>query len=357
MVRMRRFFLFVLSLALLVGLGAVHSGMQPVAADGTASVSCVGGSTGVDDCMITLNTTIAAGGSFTATVTDAGAMILGCNTIPIGGPCTNTATTATFSCPNACTSGSVYRDVVQLTQGSGMDQSFSVTGTTSGASATNSSTPSQSTSVYPVSSSATSPIITTGGLCATVEGGYVPCSTGGLLTLPSCTGIGFSVVCGNGLFGNLTGFSGGCLFQGATTIVNLCQNGFAASCNPLGQPSVLNLCSGGASIIPTTPTTTSTTQSNCFGINGLGQQVNLCAPTTTNCSFVNSLGQVVNNCFNNGCGTIVNSLGQVVNSCSNSGCTFFNNFGQVVNSCTPGFPNGGSLTNCVQTSPTLTVCS
>lgn len=118
---------------LFAGIG-LNTGPEHALADGVASVSCSGDTTGLDDCTITLNSAIGPGGSFTGTLSGADASIIECNSIPRGGTCSHTGTSVTFYCgatfqTSNCTAGAQFRDVVQVGGTSGDSQTFSPSAT------------------------------------------------------------------------------------------------------------------------------------------------------------------------------------------------------------------------------------
>lgn len=112
-------------------LGALRE-PRTASAQSVATVSCTGGSVGLNDCTITLQSAIPGGGSFTASLTNPAASFIGCNTLPPGGTCQFSTTGVTFACPmsSGCSAGSRYRDVVQLSAGSGASQTFSASNST-----------------------------------------------------------------------------------------------------------------------------------------------------------------------------------------------------------------------------------
>lgn len=114
---------------LLVGVALAGALREPrtASAQNVATVSCSGGSVGLNDCTITLQNAIPGGGSFTATLTNPAASSIGYGTLPPGETCHVSPTRVTFACPifGGCSAGSKYRDVVQLSAGSGASQSFS----------------------------------------------------------------------------------------------------------------------------------------------------------------------------------------------------------------------------------------
>ena len=127
----RRTWLLV-ALALLIGGSLTGKFVQPgvASAQVATEVSCQGGSVGLDDCWIVLNTAVPPGGSFTVSLTNPDATFVECNTIPQGGTCNVGTSAVTFACPQGCAVGSNYRDVVQLTGGSGTSQALSLSATT-----------------------------------------------------------------------------------------------------------------------------------------------------------------------------------------------------------------------------------
>lgn len=255
----RRSLLFTLALAALIGLLGAHVGARSASAEGIGTINCLGGSTGLDDCTITLTATIASGGSFTATLNNPSADILACNTIPIGGSCTTTSTTVTFTCPNGCAAGTTYRDVVQLSSGSGAAQTFTANGTTTAStSVTSVAFPNSATAVYPLSASVGS------GTCVTPFGAVVACGAGVIGVGGSCFTQGLIVPCSGlssfGLNSNcfvttnlgsfnlcttnaFAGTSSSCISQSLVGLVNTCTGFNNAGCSALSPTGIIvNIC-------------------------------------------------------------------------------------------------------------------
>lgn len=240
----------------LVLVSAVLSASSAFADQSIASVACTGSAPGLADCTITLSTAIAPGGSLTATVTDSGAQLLACNTLPPGGPCTLTPTTATFACASGCTAGSTYRDVVQLLQGSGQDQSF----TASGALIALASIPNPSTAVYPV------PATPVSSLCFTPQGVSISCGGSGLFSNSGCFAQGLLISCAGTPF-----FASTCLSSGPFGAFNSCANtsliGLTSGCLTPSFGGLVDLCGGAFSPFPS---------QGCVVLSPTGVTVNLC---------------------------------------------------------------------------------
>jgi hypothetical protein len=124
-----------LRVRLLVGVAAVLALLAGVArtssvlAQPNYSVSCTGNGPGLSDCTITLKSAIDIDSSFTVNLQNANGTIIWCNTLPSGGQCTFTNTSVTFDCTEGCAAGRQYRDVVQLSSGSGEGQTVSESNT------------------------------------------------------------------------------------------------------------------------------------------------------------------------------------------------------------------------------------
>ena len=254
----RRLIVFTLALAAAFGLIGMRGGVGPVAADGVATVSCVGGSTGLNDCTITLTTAIAPGGTFTGTLSNSAAIFLACNTIPVGGPCSSTSSTVTFNCPSGCSSGMTFRDVVQLSSGSGSSQSFTANGATASV-----TFPNPATAVFPLPASASS------GSCITPFGAVVACGSGVIGAGSSCFTQGLVVPCST-----LSSLGANCLVATSFGSFNLCNtNAFAntsPSCITQSLVGLVNVCNG-------------FNNTGCNAISPTGIVVNLCGfqPFTT----------------------------------------------------------------------------
>jgi hypothetical protein len=119
--------LLVLAVILALLTGAAHT--ATVSAQPNYSVSCSGNGPGLSDCTITLQSAIDIDSSFSVSLQTPNGTIIGCNTIPSGGQCSFTNTSVTFGCTEGCAAGSQYRDVVQLSSGSGDDQSLAASNT------------------------------------------------------------------------------------------------------------------------------------------------------------------------------------------------------------------------------------
>jgi hypothetical protein len=253
----RRWLILTLALVAVVGVLGTRFGAGAASADGVATVNCSGGSLGLNDCTITLSTSILAGGSFTATLQNGNATFIACNTIPVGGSCSMTATTVTFTCPNGCAAGTTYRDVVQLSSGSGTSQSFTASGVTGTASTV--SFPNVASAVFPV------PAGVGAGACVTPFGVVVACGSGVIGFGGSCFTQGLIVPCGSLPFTPLTsnclvgtnfgsfnvcntttpfvGVSPSCVQQSVVGIVNVCGGFNTAGCNGISPTGIIvNTC-------------------------------------------------------------------------------------------------------------------
>jgi hypothetical protein len=195
-----------LALALLLGM-AIMAGLSPrtvALADPSTQISCQGGSVGLNDCTIVLQSAVPAGGSFTVSSSNSGAIYVQCSTIPFGGTCNVQPNSITFACPQGCAAGSAYRDVVQLGSGSGANQTLAM-----------------STSIPP---NAASPCIGPGGveLCGSASGAAACGGTDIFVGIGSvCSGIqsvDCQVTLETGVTGTCNGASTNCLAQSLANV-------------------------------------------------------------------------------------------------------------------------------------------
>jgi hypothetical protein len=145
---LRRFLAVAAVFVAILALGGLRGGLGVASADNSSPIATVNScdsnnsATMSVDCGITLNTSVASGGSWGVMVTDTSANITACDGSASGATCSTNNNTAEFDCPTGCQANSNYKITVSASSATAMQENFAVLNPGSPAASTASSAPS-----------------------------------------------------------------------------------------------------------------------------------------------------------------------------------------------------------------------